>query len=370
MGAIPIINIDASSPRARGQVYGEAARPSIHQILGVYRELFGEISGCTWKAIVSFLGPYIQRATAFAPDLVEEIRGIANGADLAFEEIFAINARSEILLDLGIRTAECSALAVLPGSTREGATLLAQNWDWHEDVLPCQVILKIGHRDGRPPLVTFTEAGQVAKLGMNGAGIGLTVNNLGPDRTRPGVPWILVARRILEATHLSQAMGYALGAPVAHSMNFLIAHEEGEAVDIETAPGDNRIRFAGGTPLAHTNHYIFSGQGLKDQETENVNASTYIRLHRLEKRLKDAAGSIDVPVVQEILKDHFDYPFSICAHNCVQILPDELPMTTGLSIVMDLTSGRICYTQGPPCCNPVNQMDLSAFLEAAGGDPT
>ncbi|RTZ98461.1 MAG: hypothetical protein DSY89_09615 [Deltaproteobacteria bacterium] len=363
MGSIPVIELDAANPAERGRIYGETTRAIIHQILGVYKALFGETSGCTWKKILLFLEPYAQKATAFAPDLVEEIDGIAQGAGLSFEEVFAINARSEILLDLGVRSNECSALAVLPEATCNQTTLLAQNWDWHDDILPCQVILKIGGNDVYPPMVTFTEAGQLAKIGMNGSGIGLTVNNLSPDRIRPGVPWILVSRRILTSTHFSQAMGYALSAPAAHPMNFLIAHRDGEAVDIETAPGENHIIFPDGNILSHTNHYLRPCLQFVDQASQDANSSTYIRQHRLQKRLKSMDGRIDVAGIREILKDHFDYPFSICAHNCLRILPDQLPASTGLSIVMDLAAGRIFYNPGNPCQNPVEQIDLAGFFD-------
>ena len=367
MESIPIIELSASNPAEQGRIYGETARTIIHQILGVYKELFGETSGCTWKKILLFLEPYIQKGTTFAPDLVEEIDGIAQGAGLSFEDVFAINARSEILLDLGIRTSECSALAVLPEATRNRSTLLAQNWDWHEDILPCQVILKINGRDRIPPMVTFTEAGQLAKIGMNGAGLGLTVNNLGPDRERPGVPWILVSRRILESTRLTPAMGIALSAPVAHSMNFLIAHKNGEAVDIETAPGENHIIFPDGDTLAHTNHYLRPCQRFSDLASQNVDPSTYLRLHRLQKRLGAVEGRINVAAIQEILKDHVDHPFSICFHNRRHILPDQLPMSTGLSIVMDLTASQIFYNPGNPCQTPVEKMDLSVFFDTPTG---
>ena len=86
-----------------------------------------------------------------------------------------------------------------PEVTKDGDTLLAQNWDWYNEVKNCQVILKIGQREAKPALVTFTEAGQLAKIGMNAAGIGLVVNNLTSDQPRTGVPWIFLTRRILIA---------------------------------------------------------------------------------------------------------------------------------------------------------------------------
>jgi isopenicillin-N N-acyltransferase-like protein len=263
---------------------------------------------------------------------------------------------------MNIEVDECSSIAALPESTVNRSTLLAQNWDWHKDLESCQVILKIAGRNTIPPFITFTEAGQVAKIGMNGSGIGLAVNNLSADHVQIGVPWIFVARRILESTHLTQAMAYALSTPRAHSMNFLIVHAAGEAVDIETSPAENHILFPHGNTLAHTNHYLRPCLRFKDKKSQDSNPSTYIRYHRIQKQLKSMDKNIDIEGIQEILKDHFDHPFSVCFHDIQGILPGSIALKTCLSILMDLSAKRILYTQGNPCQNKIETLDLSSFL--------
>ena len=190
MRLIPIIELDMPDSKKRGNAYGEATRDIIKRLLEIYQELFRGNTGLTWDKIISLLDPYIAKTKEFDPGLIDEIQGIATGADLSFKDIFVLNARSEILFDLNISTNECSALAALPESTKDRTTILAQNWDWNKEVESCQVILKIRQRENVPPIVTFTEAGQLSKIGMNGAGIGLVVNTLGTDRACVGIPWI------------------------------------------------------------------------------------------------------------------------------------------------------------------------------------
>ena len=113
---IPVIELNQADPKQRGQAYGEAARPRIDNILAVYREIFHRITGETWEETVIRGAPFILKATAFAPDLVEEIQGIADGANRAFEDIFLLNARSEILFNPQVLTQECTTIAALPRS--------------------------------------------------------------------------------------------------------------------------------------------------------------------------------------------------------------------------------------------------------------
>jgi len=362
MGSIPVIELDQPDSRKRGQAYGEAAGGIIKNTLGIYKELFHENTGYTWDKITSLLDPYIAKTKAFAPDLMDEIQGIATGANLLFKDIFALNARSEIMFDFNIYTDECSALVALPKSTGNNSTLLAQNWDWKKEIESCQVILKIRQREDIPSIVTFTEAGQLSKIGMNSAGIGLVVNNLSADRSCIGIPWIFISRKILESSRLTQAMGCLLGSPKGHSMNFLIAHEDGEAVDIETSCVENHVIFPKENFMAHTNHYIAPCSGFKDMKTGDYNPSTYIRLHRIEKLLSQIDGNVDVKAVQGIFKDHFDHPFSVCVHDSDEFSPAIQASKTCLSIVMDFSQKTIFYSRGNPCQNPVESLDLTEFL--------
>jgi isopenicillin-N N-acyltransferase-like protein len=355
---ILIIELNQPDPKKRGQAYGEAARERIHAILDKYREIFQLITGDTWETTVARGESFISKAQAFAPDLVEEIRGIAEGADRAFIDIFLLNARSEILFNPRVLAQECTAVAALPESTTNAETLLAQNWDWYKEIIDCQVILKIGQREEIPSLITFTEAGQLAKIGMNAAGIGLVVNNLVSDQPRAGVPWIFITRRVLESSHLAQAMGYVLSTPRAHSINFLIGYADGEAVNLETSPVEENVLWPENGCFVHTNHYLKPGKNFRDlKPLRNPYLSTYLRCRRTQKGMAALNGSIDVKGIRKILSDHMDRPFSVCAHENPAIEPLQR-IVTCLSIIMNLSRKQIHYTLGNPCRGEIQTLDL------------
>jgi isopenicillin-N N-acyltransferase-like protein len=282
------------------------------------------------------------------------------------EEIFLLNARSEILFSAKALGLECTSLLALPEATANGSTLLAQNWDWMPAARDCQVRLEISGRAGIPPIVTFTEAGQLAKIGMNGAGVGLTVNNLASDQPRAGVPWIFITRRILESGSFARALGAVLNAPRAHSMNFVIAHAMGEGANLETAPVDEHVLWAEGGVLAHTNHYLQQSARFRDlKPLWDAYPSTYLRLRRASQGLASARGKIDVGVLQEILRDHMDRPYSVCMHENME-LPLVERSATCLSIVMDLTARRIHLAVGNPCEAAYETLDVQRLLDWAG----
>ena len=359
---ILIIELNQADPRKRGQAYGEAARNRIHAILDKYREIFQCITGETWQTTLERGESFIPKAQAFAPDLVEEVRGIAEGADRAFMDIFLLNARSEILFNPRVLAQECTSVAALPESTKNGETLLAQNWDWYKEVIDCQVILKIGPREGIPSLITFTEAGQLAKIGMNAAGIGLVVNNLISDQPRTGVPWIFLTRRVLEASHFAQAMGYVLKTPRAHSINFLIGYAAGEAVNLETSPVEEHILWPENGWFVHTNHYLKPGQNFRDlKPLRDPYLSTYLRCRRAQKGMAALNNDINVKGIREILSDHMDRPFSVCAHENPAVEPLQR-IVTCLFIAMNLSRKQIHYAVGNPCREEVQTLELESFL--------
>ena len=76
-------------------------------------------------------------------------------------------------------------------ATAAGRVIHAQNWDWKAECAETAVVLRV-HRDDGPDLLTFTEAGGLARSGLNAAGIAITANYLESDRDyrQTGVPLI------------------------------------------------------------------------------------------------------------------------------------------------------------------------------------
>ena len=131
----PVIEL-RGDPRARGRSYGEAARERVHASIAAYREVFAGLAGLSWLEARADAGRYVEPIRAFAPDLLEEIAGLAEGAGVHVDEILAINTRTEVMFAAKARQAarlrvpsECSAFVALPSATADGHTLVGQNWE-------------------------------------------------------------------------------------------------------------------------------------------------------------------------------------------------------------------------------------------------
>ena len=139
----------------------------------------------------------------------------------------------------GPRQGECTAFAVVPEASELGHTLLGQNWDWLLHCFDTVVVLEVEQDEG-PNFVSIVEAGLLAKTGMNSSGLGVVTNALvtQDDRGEPGVPYHVLLRAFMDCETISDALSAAQRSPRSSSANYLLAHRDGMAVDIEAAPGD------------------------------------------------------------------------------------------------------------------------------------
>jgi isopenicillin-N N-acyltransferase-like protein len=71
-------------------------------------------------------------------------------------------------------------------------------------------------------------------------------------------------------------------------------------------------------------------------------------LNRARRLLQAALGQVTVDNLQALLRDHVNYPDSICVHEDPADPPYEREMTL-VSLVMDLTQRTLWAAPGPPC---------------------
>ncbi|MEU7406013.1 acyl-coenzyme A--6-aminopenicillanic-acid-acyltransferase form, partial [Streptomyces sp. NPDC044948] len=90
--ALPVIEI-SGTPAERGRQYGEAVRSRIGEAIGYYTEAFGEASGLTWDQVTARAQLWLEPVHDHAPDLIEEMRGIADGAGVGLLDCTAQLAR-------------------------------------------------------------------------------------------------------------------------------------------------------------------------------------------------------------------------------------------------------------------------------------
>jgi isopenicillin-N N-acyltransferase like protein len=362
-------------PRERGRAYGEQAAVRVRRSIEAYDEVFHAYAGWDRAIVREHARAYAGPIAAFDPVYLEEIRGIAEGAGVDEADVLAINVRTEVMFaakarDAARRVGECSAFAVTPSRSADGHTLIGQNWDWLLHAAETVVVLEARQPD-RPDYVTVVEAGLLAKTGMNSSGIGLVTNALvsADDRGTPCVPYHVALRAILDAETISDAYAALQRAPRSSSANYLIAHRDGLAVNIEGAPGDLStlfLTFPEDGLLLHTNHFA-SGQLSGADVGLWVMPDSPFRLERLREQLA-GAPSLSLKDVRHALADHAGHPSGVCCH------PDERwdPLEQGetvASVLMDLDERRMWLADARPCTAPYRELDYGDFLAKPAGVP-
>ncbi len=140
----------------------------------------------------------------------------------------------------------------------------------------------------RPDILTFTEAGGLARSGLNAAGIAITANYLESDRDyrQSGVPLPLIRRKVLEQEHVALAISAVATTPKACSNNMMLSHAGGFAIDFECAPDEAFALYPEDDLLVHANHWVspVALSKLKDTGVPEVPDSFY-RDWRVKRRL-------------------------------------------------------------------------------------
>jgi isopenicillin-N N-acyltransferase-like protein len=361
----------AGNAGERGRAYGEAAHARVQRSLAGYERAFAAHAGLSWPRAREMAERYVPAIERHAQGALAEMEGIAAGAGVDPEDILALNARTEVIAAAWAREATtaratdgCTALAVLPGRSRDGHTLLAQNWDWMVHVVDTVVVLE-AERDDGPAFVTAVEAGLLAKTGLNAAGLGLATNFLltADDDGRTGVPYHVTLRALLDARSVPEALERLGSMERSSSANYLLADASGRAVDVEAAPGDGarlyRIEPEDGL-LAHTNHFCTEATRALDAGAEVVPSSP-LRLQRVRDLVGAPAGSAEI---RAALADHENFPAAVCCHPDPDLDEAERDITA-LSIVMDLDARRVELADGNPCETPYRTLDYADLLAPA-----
>lgn len=342
------------TPREIGFQHGSQARRQIAVSIENYRQMFFDYSGISWESAKQYAHTFIPAIENYDPDIMEEIRGIAEGSGFELDEILALNVRSEIVLQGSQVNARldggCTSCAFMPSRTATQETWLAQNWDWKLAEKDGCILLKIAQAD-KPDILMVTEAGIVGKIGFNSAGVGVALNALASDKTCSGqtVPLHIALRGVLNSRTLSDAIQAAGRIPLACCANYMMASASGQAVTVEIGAGDIDVIYPENGWVAHTNHF-YGPRTVGIRDTGRITLpDTYLRLGRMRDMLREMDGRrITLKDIQGMLCDHTGYPDSICRHEDPLEDPGKR-LGTVFSIIMNLDRGEMLFAPGAPC---------------------
>src|SRR3981081_3844832 len=111
----PIIAV-SGGPRERGREHGRLLREQIAVGVERYMERFAHFSGLDRDGAREEARRYIGPIRAYDSSVLEELEGSAEGSGLQFEDVLAMNCRSELMFGSRV-IMECSSFALQPSIT-------------------------------------------------------------------------------------------------------------------------------------------------------------------------------------------------------------------------------------------------------------
>ncbi len=179
-------------------------------------------------------------------------------------------------------------------------------------------------RDDGPDILTFTEAGGLARSGLNSAGVGLTANALECDRDYQrgaGVPLPFIRRKVLESRYLAEAVRTIFSTPKLGSNHMAVSHATAdgtaEAFGFECAPDETFWVAPEQGLYVHANHWIAESARAKVKDTGL--AETPCSIYRdkrvreqLGQKLGPGRGKLTLEDFRAAFLDDWNSPWSVC----------------------------------------------------------
>ena len=353
----PLIEVSGSH-REMGQQIGEACRVQVqHSVVNAHKliEQSYNTLGLTWEGAKIQSRKYLPFAEERYAQYMDEMRGIAEGANVSFDDVMVVNAMEAVTMD-ALHLTRCTSFAVNETRTADGHVLIAHNEDWvPEDENDVYVVS--AKPNDEPPFLAMTYGGLLPNVGFNAYGIAQLIDSVYPNDSRIGIPRLVVARAVLASRRISGALGRTLVSHRAAGYNHLIVHESGEMYSVEVSA--RRFEILHGTDgyVTHTNHYL--SQTMKDIEKDPEELiSSRVRYFRANRLLREHSTHT-IKTLQAIQKDHVNLPNSICNHNIEGIDPMDRESTI-TALVIDLTAREMHIAWGNPCQNAYHAYHLNA----------
>jgi hypothetical protein len=243
----------SGSPFECGVAHGKAFGKQIHGLLGTAARMRLR-SRRRLREMARAFDPFV------SSDHRREMRGIAQGSGVRYEDILVLNCWYEIEME---RFA-CRQVVALGSATQSGNLIHGRNLDWpdYEGRLSKSLVLLDCAPTGKRRMTLLVWPGMIGSLtGTNDKGITIAMNQLGLS-LEAGEPVFLLMRRVLEESGtLPEALDVLKAAPATADCAIVVSDAEGDdAACVEWYAGEAHTRGpAEGTLVAdnspHAEHW-------------------------------------------------------------------------------------------------------------------
>ena len=286
----------AGSPYEMGKQHGIALKHQIIDAVADYKanviKMFGMNNARKIFDWALNKADFKRSILQYVPNALEELRGIADGADVLEDDLLLANMFEEVYeaapLELGLAPIigvgqGCTAFTVVSGARR----FAGQNMDYSGNLQGKQLIVRYIYPDQE--ILMYGFVGQIGGIGVNSNGLSVFVNTLpqGKKRKKDGLGSTFVLRMLLEQKSVDAAFEKLKKVPRFAGTNYTLT-DTNKAMILETDADqviprepDEDAHFVVGTNHALRLDYRHDMPGIYESG-EPIRSSIVLTVERME----------------------------------------------------------------------------------------
>jgi predicted choloylglycine hydrolase len=297
-----------------------------------------------------------------APNLLEQLRGAAEGANIALIDYMRMlfHRDVQVATEYSRNTAECTLFGAVRSATSDGSSILAQNSDSNKASQDYYVVTTAKPEGGFKYLMVGQVQRPLGHTGINEKGLALVAAGVrvsdGAEAFNKGgalgVPLNFIAHILEECRGVDEAIEYSRITPRGlYGCNRIVVDEK-NIVGMELSHAAcNMIEPQQNTVFA-TNHYVSNNMSDMGPSMDDI-PDSYIRYERIRQLVYSNQGRIDVETAKKFMADHGAQGLgNICSHG-----HNKFPYTNA-SVIFQPKERTLWVARGNPCENEYLPLSL------------
>ena len=328
------IKINAKNNYDFGFKLGESLSERIKLRVKKNKLVYAKRGAKSFNSLVKKSKKFLPELRKEFPELILELEGMSEGAEIPFTDLLVLNCEEEIL---NFFIPHCTSIATY---TKNKEIIIGHNDDWLPEYRKNGMVLVEGRINSNKFLaLTYVGSLPGTSCGLNSKGVAFTVNSLDFRRFRYGIPRCFLLRELLEQKTMKDAERLIINPERSIAANTMMVQKNFSIEDIESLWRNFEI-FHGNRWLIHTNHPLKK----KEQNKLNTDKESVVRLNRV-RQILSKEPNVTVKTLKNILRDH---KAAICSH--INTKHPKYGVTIGSAIINPVEMWmEVC--PGNPCKN-------------------
>lgn len=318
---LTIVELEGT-PYERGWQHGKSLKEDIHALVDLWKNDIEQKYKIESDVFIKKFLEYTDFPAAikrWTPGLLEEVRGIADGAGLDYDTVFAFQLVDEMWVmgaeALGREPSpasdHCTTIGIQKSQHRPST--VSQTLDIPTFYHGFQTLLRIKEAESGLQTMLFTFPGFIAANGLNSSSIAVVVNAVQQlEHSRYGLPVAFVIRGILQKKTYKEAVKFIHTITCGAPQNYMIGGpEKVGSFECSASHVEEFSPYPGAGFTYHTNHPLknrhFTPQLLARFKSRNIDPREYTfkcqRFEALQRILKNNDVAISIEKLKEIFSD-------------------------------------------------------------------